>query len=259
MLQATIDALQATVDASATADAVARPPSPVAASGESTPPSDIPTADGDMVFVPAGEFIMGPDAQDSVYLDAFWIDKTEVTAAQYRGCVAAGACSAPDTSSPWCTYGDASKLDYPINCVDWNQAAVFCGWVGRRLPTDAEWEKAARGTDGRTYPWGEQEPTGELLNFFLDGSGISSFGAAVDDGNELIAPAVSYPGGASPYGALNMAGNVAEWVADGSFESRVLRGGSFSDGADDVRAAYRDAWSPDDFDDDWGFRCARSP
>jgi formylglycine-generating enzyme required for sulfatase activity len=118
-----------------------------------------PMNGAEMAYVPAGEFIMGSDEgranerpAHTVYLDAFYIDKTEVTNAQYRKCVEAGACSQPyDTG--W--YNDPNRAEHPVGWVDWNQANAYCQWAGKRLPTEAEWEKAARGTDGRTYPWGE--------------------------------------------------------------------------------------------------------
>jgi formylglycine-generating enzyme required for sulfatase activity len=239
------------------------------------PPTPFASASVDMVFVPAGDFTMGsPEGQGdsdehpehTVYLDAFYIDKTEVTAAQYQRCVEAGACSATSTGSP-CTYGAAGKSDHPINCVEWNQAVDFCRWAGKRLPTEAEWEKAARGTDGRVYPWGNEEPDCGRLNY--QGSVC---------GTGITAPVASYPSGASPYGALDMAGNVWEWVADrydggyyaqsprnnptgpGSDSLRVLRGGSGSDVAFSVRVAQRLAHSQDfRYNLHFGFRCARSP
>lgn len=226
-----------------------------------------------MVHVPAGEFIMGSlesegwedeRPQHTVYLDSFLIDKTEVTTAQYDRCVQAGACSLPDTKGYACTYGAPNKQDHPINCVDWSQAEAYCSWVGRRLPTEAEWEKAARGTDGRIYPWGNQMPSAALANFDLKA--------------EDTTPVGQYPSGASPYGALDMAGNVWEWVADwyddqyyaqstnedpvgpSSGTYRVVRGGSWDDAAPDIRVAYRSGYEPTPSTgrhDDLGFRCAR--
>jgi len=229
--------------------------------------------DMELVYVPAGEFLMGStdaDAmaqsdekpQHTVYLDAFWIDKTEVTAAQYRRCVEAGVCSALRTGSP-CTFSADDKSDHPINCVGWSQAVAYCGWAGRRLPSEAEWERAARGADGRIFPWGDQAPDATLANFARNVGSTTVVG--------------SFPAGASPYGALDMAGNVREWVADwydattyttsprenpqgpasGSF--RVLRGGSWVDAANGVRAAYRNRGTPGNRLDYVGFRCARSP
>ena len=116
-----------------------------------------------MVYVPAGEFLMGSppgEGEDSehpqhtVYVSEFSIDKTEVTNAQYRKCVQAGTCREP-TTCDWAepTYSDSSKADHPMVCVSWQDAKAYCEWAGKRLPTEAEWEKAVRGTDGRKYPW----------------------------------------------------------------------------------------------------------
>jgi formylglycine-generating enzyme required for sulfatase activity len=209
------------------------------------------TADGAaMVYVPAGEFTMGSsdadrDARDeekpahAVDLDAFWIDKTEVTNAQYQKCVEAGACQEP---ACW-ENGDLNGADQPVVCVTWDDAQAYAAWAGGRLPTEAEWEKAARGTDERLYPWGEEAAECEKANF----KGCA--GRTVTVG--------SYPDGASPYGALDMAGNAWEWVADrydegyyhdsparnpqgpDSGERRVLRGGSFDMSESRLRNAFR--------------------
>lgn len=214
-----------------------------------------PKDDALYIPVPAGEFLMGSPSgvgqddehqQHTVYLDAFWIMQTEVTNAQYAKCVAAGACSAPDNSR----WQDAAYADHPVTHVDWNQASAYAQWAGGRLPTEAEWEKAARGTDGRTYPWGEETPSATLAN-------------CCDFVNDTT-PVGSYPAGASPYGALDMAGNVWEWTADwydGSYYSRspaqnptgpdngstrVLRSGSFYNDATVVRVAFR-LWNDPDY------------
>ncbi|GIK71666.1 MAG: hypothetical protein BroJett021_06540 [Chloroflexota bacterium] len=219
------------------------------------------------VPVPAGEFIMGsPESvgdddehpQHTVYLDAFWIMQTEVTNAQYARCVAAGACSAPDNSY----WQDPAYGQHPVTDVDWNQAAAYAQWVGGRLPTEAEWEKAARGTDGRTYPWGDEQPDSSLAN-------CCGF---VND----TTPVGSYPAGASPYGALDMAGNVWEWTADwydsgyysqspaqnptgpAGGDYRVLRGGSFYVDSAFVRVAGRRRYNLDLRSWNLGFRVASS-
>jgi len=155
------------------------------------------------MYVPEGEFLMGaassdPDAQGDekprhkVYLDAFWIDQTEVTNAMYALCVDAGVCRTRTYSS--------EQLNHPVNFVSWVDANEYCERVGRRLPTEAEWEKAARGIDGRIYPWGNSAPDSTLLNY------NNEIGETTEVG--------SYPKGASPYGAIDMAGNVSEWVND---------------------------------------------
>jgi formylglycine-generating enzyme required for sulfatase activity len=220
-----------------------------------------------LLFVPAGAFLMGSEAADpladedekpqhSVHLDAFWIDRTEVTNAMFARCVEAAACTPPMHSR---RFGEAAYADHPVLGVTWGQAREYCGWAGRRLPTEAEWEKAARGADGRIFPWGDQAPDESRLNF--DGQ--------VDD----TQPVGSYPGGASPYEALDMAGNVWEWVEDGygaeyyerspeanppgaqSANQKVIRGGSWSAGAEAVRAANR-FWAFPGRNDTDGFRCA---
>ena len=250
-------------------------------------PTPIVRVDGSMVFVPAGEFLMGnpvgqghaeSQLQRSVYLDAFYIDRTEVTVAQFQRCVEAGACSL-QSRWPNCNYGDASKSDHPINCVNWSQAVAYCSWAGKRLPTDVEWEKAARGTSGWIYPWGNRLE-GNRANY-CDVNCTTFFrDTSVDDGYQFTAPVGSYPAGASPYGALDMAGNVSEWVSDwydradyaslpltnpigpASGDARVLRGSAFSSDANDtngLRTAARNAYPPDYDTEIFGFRCARSP
>jgi formylglycine-generating enzyme required for sulfatase activity len=186
--------------------------------------SDSPPPTGEMVLIPAGEFQMGCDpthnggkaCHDSElpllahYLNAYKIDKNEVTNAQYAQCVAAGNCSAPSnfsSSTRPSYYDNPTYADYPVIYVNWFDATDFCTWAGKRLPTEAEWEKAARGAlDTRAFPWGDQYPDCTLGNFNLY-SGVFCEG----DTNAVG----SYdPQGASPYGVLDMAGNVYEWVND---------------------------------------------
>lgn len=224
----------------------------------------------EMIYVPPGHFIMGnpsPQGYDeypqrTVFLSAYWIDETEVTAAQYRECVELGDCSAAGTSN-LCTHPDQAKSDHPINCVTWKQAAEYCQWAGKRLPTEAEWEKAARGMDGRIYPWGNQAPSQTLANLGRNEGATT--------------PVSQYPAGASPYGILDMAGNLWEWVEDryiGDYysqssnlnpqppstgESRVVRGGSWNDVGAEVRAANRQPENPGQRSATIGFRCVYSP
>lgn len=169
----------------------------------------------EMVYVPAGEFILGSSNEDTyysyeegpqqkIYLDPFWINKTEVTNAEYRKCVSAGYCQA----GGYMALNNPGLDNYPLTYVSLDQAESYCSWIGGRLPTEFEWEKAARGTDGRTYPWGEEEPTTDNgranIPFYTDEDGNSSMD---------LYPAGSFPEGASPYGALDMAGNVWEWTS----------------------------------------------
>jgi formylglycine-generating enzyme required for sulfatase activity len=260
-----------------------------------------------MVYVPSGEFYMGSDAdgvrtaqdlcreykgdlargtcwltafQDEqpahlVGLDGFWIDRTEVTNGQYRQCVGEGACVPPVESGSYTRdsyYGNSVYDDYPVIWVRWDQAADYCAWAGRRLPTEAEWEYAARGPEGLLFPWGNFFD-GTLLNYCdVDCDGVND--ETVDDGYPDTAPVGVFPGGVSWCGALDMAGNVREWVADwygrypreqqenptgpASGESRIPRGGSWYDVPDDVRSANRGGNRTDYSRFKVGFRCASS-
>lgn len=224
----------------------------------------------EMVAVPAGDFLMGSDnteadeaPQHEVYLDGFWMDETEVTNAMYEKCVTGGGCTAPYKTSSLLNeayYGNPKFADSPALWISWDQAMSYCQWAGRKLPTEAEWEKAARGKDGQTYPWGEEAPTGSLANFY-------------EKGLQDVEPVGKNPAGASPYGALDMAGNVWEWVTDWYSETyyasspaenpqgpesgrlHIIRGGDFNDGSYYIRASVRgqnasvNPWS------DFGFRC----
>ena len=226
-----------------------------------------------LVYVPAGEFTMGSDVSSNeqpihtVYLDAFWIDQTEVTNAMYAKCVSDnGACKEPinaSSSTHSSYYGNSEFSNYPVIYVDWNMAKAYCSWADRRLPTEAEWEKAARGTEALTYPWGE--------GVDCDKANYSS--SCVGD----TVPVKSYPNGVSPYGAYDMAGNVWEWVNDyyqsdyytilggsasnpqgpSSGDIRVLRGGSWFYVDNYVRSANRGRGNPAVTSVDLGFRCAR--
>jgi formylglycine-generating enzyme required for sulfatase activity len=170
-----------------------------------------------------------------------------VTVADYRRCVEAKRCTPPETGGS-CNWGKEERNSHPINCVDWNQAKTFCEWTGKRLPTEAEWEKAARGTDKRTYPWGNE----------WDAKKANVSGDA--DGFAETAPVGSFPAGASPFHALDMSGNVWEWTADWDDKEqkyRVLRGGSWLDKAWYVRVAYRLRYEPGIWLVPIGFRCAQ--
>jgi len=225
-----------------------------------------------MVYVPEGSFIMGSNRKSespshTVWLDAFWIDRTEVTNMMYSKCVQAGECTPPmayKSSTRSSYYNNPEFGNYPVIYVSWNQARAYCEWTGRRLPTEAEWEKAARGEDGRSYPWGNKLPQTTLLNSL----GYHKDTVAVDE----------YAEGASPYGASNMAGNVWEWVNDwygeyfygnspdknpvgpGTGTTRVLRGGGWASDANQVRVTTRSGdLRPNEANDRIGFRCLLSP
>ncbi len=221
------------------------------------------------IYVPAGKFKMGTanhldeEPIHSVYLNAYWIDQTEVTNAMYEQCVDESQCQPPASVSSYTRkqyYGNAEYGNYPVIYVTWDDASQYCEWAGRHLPTEAQWEKSARGTDGRTYPWGNNTASDGLLNFLFDVGDTSAAG--------------SYSAGASPYGVLDLAGNVWEWVADWydsiyysiSPESNpsgpptgtahVVRGGSWLNHQFLVRSALRIYYKPDSAYFNLGFRCA---
>jgi formylglycine-generating enzyme required for sulfatase activity len=239
-----------------------------------------------MVPVPAGAFVMGSSGDDGpqhrVTLSAFCLDRTEVTVKSYAACVIAKTCIAPHVEvSTLCNRDD--RPDHPVVCVDWSQAAAYCTWRGARLPTEAEWEYAARGSDGRSYPWGNDAPTAKRVN--ACGSECVAFGKRVlgrdwvamydgDDGWDTTAPVGSFPAGASPFGVLDMAGNVWEWTADWRADytaapatnphgpatgtARVNRGGGWHGHlAGDIRATARSSDDPALRSNSVGFRCAR--
>jgi eukaryotic-like serine/threonine-protein kinase len=236
-----------------------------------------------LVYVPAGEFLMGSEDEDAwddekpehlVYLDAYWIYQTEVTNRQYNQCIQAEVCSK--------TWHENPDDDYPVTSVFRRDGRKYCEWAGGRLPTEAEWEKAARGTDGRNYPWGNEPVTGEHGNF-CDVNCDEEWGypdTTQDDGYSQTAPVGSYPLGASPYGALDMAGNVWEWVADGYDRdyystapyrnpqgpkgggyAELMRGGSWLNTADALRVTYRFSLEEAVFEEimfeTFGFRCVQ--
>jgi len=286
-----------------TAAPTAIPPTPTAAITTQTSLKDGMT----MVFVSAGKFLMGAPVgegeddeapQHMVNLDAYWIDQTEVTNAMFSAFIAdtsykTGAektgrsnvinnsqfeeTKGADWQHPQGPSSNLSDLEnHPVVHVSWNDAAAYCKWAGRRLPTEAEWEKAARGTEGQDYPWGNAPEAGNLVNFADISSDIDWAVIYINDGFKFTAPVGSYPDGISPFGALDMAGNAYEWVADwydsgyysqninqnpqgpSSGAEHVMRGGSWSDGSSGVRTAGRDKLKPSNSSAIGGFRCALS-
>jgi formylglycine-generating enzyme required for sulfatase activity len=259
-----------------------------------------------MVRIPGGSFFMGsgePNSLESerpahrVLLHPYCIDRYEVTLAKYKACSDVGQCKrAPRTNDwdgitdrdraiydPLCNARDPEgRADHPVNCVDWEMADHYCRVAGGRLPTEAEWEFAARGPDGRTYPWGDEEPSAERMN--ACGSECAAWGAkkgvslkamyTADDGWPTTAPVGSFPKGASRYGVEDVVGNVWEWVADwyapytedeaadpkgpADAESRVIRGGAWNGAYPSwVRPTFRYHDVPSKRSHGIGFRCAK--
>jgi formylglycine-generating enzyme required for sulfatase activity/uncharacterized caspase-like protein len=235
-------------------------------------PREITGRDGaPMVLIPSGEFVMGSSATSDerpahrVDLDAYYIDTFEVTISRYAKFLE--AVTTQQAPHQWNTVNLTEDGDRPIIGVNWSDADSYCRWTEKRLPTEAEWEKAARGTDGRKYPWGDEDPREDMANF-SHCCGWSGFG--------LLAAVGTYKAGKSPYGVFDLAGNVWEWVADwydpyyyktspnrsptgpSSGRDKVMRGGSWSNRASDLRASIRDKVSPTYRNYSIGFRCAAS-
>ena len=260
-----------------------------------------------MVYVPGGDFEMGSDYQEAAYarnlcreysgkdaiavcqassfrdespahvvtLNGFWIDQTEVTNGQYQKCEKVSACKPPtDTSSYYRStyYGNPEYADYPVIWITRDQASDYCKWAGGRLPTEAEWEYAARGPESWLFPWGNSFD-GTRLNYCDANCDAGPNDPTVDDGYADTAPVGSFPSGASWAEALDMAGNVREWVADwygpykadpqvnptgpATGESRIPRGGSWLDKPDNIRSANRGGNAPDYSRVYYGFRSAK--
>jgi formylglycine-generating enzyme required for sulfatase activity len=248
------------------------------------------------VLVPAGDFMMGTEDADPlalhwtpehlVYLSGYYIDVCEVSNRQWKECVAAGACTAPDSPRSETRvdyYENTDYDDYPVIEVDWYQAFDYCQWAGKRLPTEAEWEKAARGgcelfgdpescddpKDERTYPWGEEEPTCDLANY-------TDLPEACVGDTDITG---SRPQGASPYGALNMAGNVDEMVSDwcgyadyfstagppwidpqgpAEGDQKVIKGGYWIETSYILKLSFRVSLNRQENLNSLGFRCAKN-
>lgn len=226
----------------------------------------------DMVTIPAGPFVRGTQAggfdeqpERSIYLDSFSIDRYEVTNGQYQAFVTKTNHRHPGPPSRYAKNMVRMRgLNQPVVYVSWEDADAYCRWKGKRLPTEAEWEKAMRGTDGRLWPWGNVQD----LN--------AANWARVDDGFEATAPVGSLKHDVSPYGIVDGAGNVMEWVADWYAEDsyrdpadknplgpehglfRVMRGGAYTSTGSDIRITSRSKMVPDFRDETIGFRCASS-
>lgn len=254
---------------------VAKPPQAANGGGSSKPsavpqlPLEITGDDGvPMALVPVGEFIMGSDKGDDdekpvhkVFLDSFYVDKFEVSNRRFAKFVKAMLLEPPwsfaDTDTP------IVHADRPVRWVNWWEALGYCLWVGKRLPTEAEWEKAARGSDARIYPWGNDAPTPAHAIFGLK------------EGTDTVSPIGNREAGKSPYGVHDMAGNLYEWTLDwysehyytdltainprGPLEgtAKVQRGGSYTNSPYRLRSAFRTKGDPLEHEHNVGFRCAK--
>jgi eukaryotic-like serine/threonine-protein kinase len=268
-----------------------------------------PSCPEGMVLIPTGQFFMGSDLKDAnpnqkpshnVALDGFCMDLYEVTAKQYRQCSDVGKCRRASAEVEWdkitpsdkkvysslCTIADPEKGEHPINCINWEMANTYCKNDGRRLPTEAEWEYATRGPDGRVYPWGDEAPTAQHLNacgtecvaWAKQNKVLQQFPGALyqaDDGYATTAPVGKFPAGRSRFGPYDVVGNVWEWVADweGPYQAgdqknptgpdtgqkRVIRGGAWNGSfAEWLHPAFRFAADPKFQSHGVGFRCAKS-
>lgn len=268
-----VSALGCETSPDATAPVDAAPPVDATAPVDAAAPPDLPTPppyDGGgcpagMAEVPAGTFEMGGTQNvdegplRAVSVRAFCMDVTEVTVDAYAACLAAGACSATAAVAQ-CNAGVAGRGAHPINCVTFEQARRYCAFAGKRLPTEEEWEYAARGDDGRIYPWGGYVPT---ANACWSGAGND---LGVGD-RRSTCPVGSFPAGASPFGLQDMAGNVMEWTGSG-YSARydlprdpatpVYRGGAWSHSDPRLlRVTTRVRGSTTDANNAIGLRCAR--
>ncbi|RYZ02764.1 MAG: protein kinase [Myxococcales bacterium] len=284
-------------------------PLPSAAAAASSSAAKAPSCPEGMVLIPAGQFFMGSDSKDAnpnqkpshnVSLGGFCMDLYEVTAKQYRECSDVGKCRRATPEVEWekitpadkkvysglCTISSSEKSDHPINCIDWEMASTYCQNNDRRLPTEAEWEYATRGPDGRVYPWGDEAPTAQHLNacgteclaWAKENKVSQQFPGALyeaDDGFATTAPVGKFPAGRSRFGPYDVVGNVWEWVADwqgpyqagnqkdpagpDSGEKRVIRGGSWNGSYPEwLHPSFRFAADPKFRSHGVGFRCARS-
>jgi formylglycine-generating enzyme required for sulfatase activity len=286
-------------------------PAPTTQGARPTPPAPPappppPRCPENMATIPKGQFFMGSDEKDAqsnekpshnVSLDSFCIDLYEVTAGAYKACSDEGKCRRAPRELDWpgikakereayldvCTIGDPERADHPANCLTWDMANTFCKAQDKRLPTEAEWEYATRGPDGRVYPWGDEAPTSEHLN--ACGSECVAWGGRrrvtleplydTDDGYATTAPVGKFAKGRSRFGPYDVVGNVWEWVADryGDYENRdqqnptgpaagekrVIRGGGWNGSyATWLRPSFRYAQDPAAKSHGIGFRCARS-
>ena len=235
-----------------------------------------------IIWIPEGPFTMGCDFNHNagfecvydelplhtVYTSAYYIDKYEVTNGQYMGCVAAGFCEEPvykHSLTRESYYGEPDFHDFPIIAITWFEANDYCHWVGGRLPTEAEWEKAAKGTRSKAFPWGDQMPDCDLANSYDNRTAQFCVGDTAKIG--------SYPAGASTYGVLDMAGNVWEWVNDWyspeyyrysplndpegieTGSDKVIRGGGYDYSWGKLRIPYRSNHHPNQRHLSFGFRC----
>lgn len=235
-------------------------------------PKANPISGATVVHIPGGMFIAGdtpggqldrinPLPRMEIFVDEFWIMETPVTNAQYAACFAAGACPDPLDPEDNPHYFDAAYADHPVVFISWFGAVDYCEWTGGRLPTEVEWEKAARGTDGRSYPWGEDNL-------------VTAYAWVAQPKESTTVPVGSFAAGASPYGVLDLGGNVREWVADWYAEDtvphpsnptgpddgelKVLRGAAWSDSKAHALTFARFAHDPASPGQNRGFRCVYS-